>query len=160
MALTSQITKHLEIPDEPGQRVTIRKLSHHQLMMAHNAKISEAAEQMRLFQGLELPTPNEDAPDDTPEQRIEKAEARRKAKAEAELPASKYQRTAVLKYGLIDWTYQAAIDTGVEELDEDTAAWLFDEIISFSIRSADEKKASANGSRPITGPAAPIGQSN
>lgn len=141
MALTSKITKTLNIPGEDGQTVTIKKLSHHEVSMAKDARIDALAAKMRAFEGVTLPTPDAGA-------------------AKTIDPKEELDRMTVLRYGVTAWTYDVAPSEGVVDLDEDTAAWLFDEIAAFSLRSADEGKASANDSPLTTGQAEGVGQSN
>jgi hypothetical protein len=154
MALTSKITNTLAIPNEPGQTVTIRKLSHHQLMMALDSHEDVRIAKMTKFGESVKYLPDISNPDD-----------KAKAEQEAAKPENRYDRLTVLRYGVVQWTYELPPEQngeplGVAELDEETATWLFDEIIAFSVRSKDEGKASASGSPPATDPAEGAGQLN
>lgn len=130
MALTSKLTKTLDVPHEAGTTITIRKMSHYMLMMAADAKVEDAAKKMRLFDGVTLPEPSD-------EQRAQQADD----------PTARYDRLVVLQHGITAWSYDPPFTPdGATDLDEDTAEWAFKEIIAFSVRSADEGKASAGAS--------------
>lgn len=135
--LTSRVTKQITHPSEAGVEATIRKLSHHQLMMAADARMDSLGTKAAKFAGVTFPEPS-------PE---EKAQQKR----DGEKPENKYDRLSVLRSGITSWTYDVPVEGGVEDLDELTAEWLFGEIIAFSLRSADEVKASASDSPPTTG---------
>jgi len=135
--ITSKMTDTIEHPDEPGISFTIRKLSHHQLAMAEDARIESVAKRAKAFSGIDLPEGDD--------------EMKARAKAEAELPENKYDRTTVLRYGITEWTYSDELnEANVRELDESTAKWLFAVIVNFSTRSRDEGEASGSNSMPTT----------
>lgn len=130
--LTSKHTDERSFPDGSGT-VTIRKLSHYQLMMSEDATIDDALDKMRRVGDVKLPEADADT------------KARREA--EAQKPENKYNRAKILEYGIVAWSYGEPLDEEHRrDLDEPSAAWLFDEILAFSIRAADEVKASANAS--------------
>lgn len=156
--ITSRITQTLDIPNEPGQTATVRKLSHHQLMIAEDTRTGAVIEKASKLSGVEFADPNKDAPNDTAEERERKRLAREEAKREAEAPSNKYDRMTVLRYGVTAWTYPDGLPDGVEELDKPVAEWLFDEILAFSLRSAAEGKAFASGSLPSSELAEAVGQ--
>jgi hypothetical protein len=137
--LTSKITKTLTVPDETGS-ITIRKLSHHQLMQAIDAKRDAALAMMRKLEGVTLPQTD--------------------GTVDADAPENKYDRMTVLRHGVTAWSYDIPPEQGVEDLDEESAIWLFSEIIAFSVRSAADVKASANGSQPTSDRAEAVGLSN
>jgi hypothetical protein len=141
--LTSKITKVIDHPDEPGVTFTLRKMSHHQLSMAADAKRDAALKLMKSFEGVTLPEVKDDA------------------KQAADNPENKYDRETVLRYGVTDWTYDAECnDDNKRDLDEGTAAWLFAAIIVHSTRSADDVKASASDSPLTSEQAAAAGQAS
>lgn len=135
MAITSTITKTLKHPDEADVTITIRKLSHHQLMMAADARQDAVIEKFKRMGESVKFLPDRD-----------------EAGVIAEQPDNKYDRLTVLRCGITAWSYAPEVAAGVEELDEETAAWLFGEIIMFSIRSAEEGKASASASPHSSAP--------
>lgn len=137
--LTSKITDTIEIPHEPGNTVTIRKLSHHQLMMSVDATVDDALGQMKKLGDVKLPEPDE--------------ETKRKRAEAVEDPRNKYHRHKILEYGITAWAgpnYEGdAVTQGTrDDLDETTALFLFDAIIAFSVRKPDDVKTFANGSEP------------
>lgn len=142
MALTSKITTTINHPTELGVTFAIRKLSHHQLMMAEDARFEAVATKARALGDIKLP--EGDAV---------------KAAAEAAKPENKWHRLTVLKYGVTAWSYttEPPSEELLADLDEETAAFLFGEIIAFSLRSADEGKASAGASPPATDQGADAG---
>lgn len=125
MALTNELRKRLDIPHEDGQWVTVRKLSHYQISMAEDARFAAITAKLKALDGIKLP-------DGDPNATVKAAD--------------KYDRLTVLRSGVTEWSYGVPPAEGVAELDEDTAAWLFGEIIAFSIRSVAEGEASAVGS--------------
>jgi hypothetical protein len=137
--LTSQITKTIEHPDEEGVTFTLRKLSHHHLMMAVDGAGKRAADKLLSLgdSAKFLPKPTqEDLDDDS---------------AASENPEKKYDRETVLRYGVTAWSYEAPCDDeNKRDLDEATAAWLFGAIIAHSLRSADEGEASGSDSTATT----------
>lgn len=145
MALTSKITKTLTHPDEPDVTITIRKLSHYQLMMATDDREDRTVDKFKRLGESAAHLPDK---------------ATAEQKAELEKPENKYHRLTVLQHGVTAWSYDDNPKASVEDLDENTASWLFDEIIAFSIRSKDEGKASANGSATSTDQAEAVGLSN
>lgn len=146
--LTSSLTKTIEIPNEPGQTITIRKLSHYQLMMAVDAMEDRSLSRFGKIADVAQRLP-------------QSADERDRARAEAEKPENKYERATVLRAGITAWTYAEPVsETTIDDLDEETAAWAFGEIMALSVRSIDEKKASASVSPPSTDPAAGAGPSN
>jgi len=133
LAFTSAITTTLKIPHEPGVTVTIRKLSHHQLMMAADAKTDRVTDK-----AARLGSTIAHLPDPKPEDR---------ARQEAD-PSNKYDRMVVLKAGVTGWSYAEACDEGhLSDLDEETASWLFGELIGFSVRGQSEGEESAGASQ-------------
>lgn len=142
MALTRHLTKQIEIPHEAGQSITIRKLSHHQLMMAVDAVGDRAATKFAKLgeTAKHIPSPDDPAA----------------AKVEAEKPVNKYDRLTVLRYGITAWSYgEDPTEETISDLDEATAAWAFDEIIAFSVRGADEMGKSETDSPSTSNSASP-----
>ena len=130
--LTSRMTQTLDIPGEPGQTVTIRKLSFGAIDEAKDVFENRMLTKAKAVGGIEMP-------DLTAEQIA--------AAREASTPMSNLDRATVIKHGVIGWTYDApCIDANKADLDESTAEWLFDQIVAHSLRSADEGEASASGS--------------
>ena len=145
MALTSQITKQIKLPDGTAD-VTIRKLSHYQLMSAVDKSFEETAAKFRTLEGITLPEGS--------------AEERERQKAEAQRPRNKYNRAKVLEYGITSWTYPTLDEETRNDLDEESALFIFDAVIALSIREDDEKKESASNSPPISDQGPDDGRTN
>jgi len=136
--LTRDLTRTLDIPDEPGQQITVRKLSHYQLAMAEDARLDRVLAKAARIGSVAMPQ--------------QSAEEREQARLDAEKPENRYDRATVLRYGITAWTYAEPLTPeATEELDEASAAWAFAEIMAFSLRSDAERKASAGGSPPTSG---------
>ncbi len=130
MALTTNVTKSIELPHEPGQHVVIRMLSWRQLESARTARTMEAMESVKdmdqeFLQGMlkNLPdTPKED----------EEATTR-----------TPYNKRAMLRAGIVSWSYTEEVsEATIDDLDEPTADFLFSAIEKLSAVSVDEGKDS------------------
>lgn len=150
MAITSNITKTLQHPTEPGVTVTIRMLSHSHVERARRQymrNLTEMADLLQAYRSAGLAQLSD--------------EQRAAAEAEASRPGALLDRATVIECGVVQWSYEIAPqDGGVAELDEDTAQWLFDEIVQLSFRPAAEKKASSERSQHISGQGMEDGPSN
>ncbi len=134
--LTSQLTKTIEIPNEPGVTVTIRKLSHGQMQEARVARQAALAPMISALGDFKLP---------------DNIEELQEAIAETKTPARQYDRATVLRRGVTAWSYDyPKSDENVDGQDEAWAEFVFDEIMAFSLRSAEEGEASAVGSQSST----------
>lgn len=138
---TNKITTTLDVPNEAGATITIRRLSHHQLMMAIDRRQDAAIDKLnKIADPSKLPKGDNEA---------------------AEEPRQRYDRMAILRAGVVDWSYAEDVtDEALEDQDEAWASWAFDEIIAFSIRSAEEKKDSDSDSPRILDLAAADGRTN
>ena len=134
----SKITRTIEVPGEPRQSVTFRALSHYQLMMAMDAR------ETAMLRKLEAMG---DAASKLPQQT---GEDREQAKAAAEEPTNKYDRSVVLRAGIAAWTAGEVTAEAIDDLTEDVAAWAFGEIIGMSVRPEAERKNSAGVSQPTS----------
>lgn len=124
-------TKEIEVPCEPGLRITIRKLSYWQVKEAQRARLSEVmamAREVRDFQDL-IATAN-------PEM-VEAARARSDAN-----PADSFDMQKTLHFGIVAWSYPEDVKASTIDdlLAPDAAEFIFREIIAFSTRPVDEKK--------------------
>lgn len=135
------VTKEIEVPSEPGLRVTIRKLSYWQVKQAKDARFAEvrglakdAAGFREMFGSL------------NPEV-VEAARAR----AEDD-PSQSYDVQATLHAGIVAWSYPE--DPKASNIDDllapEPADFIFREIIAFTERSADEKKGSVPSSVAVS----------
>ena len=126
MAVLLDITKIVPITHEPGQTLTIKRLSPKQLKAASDAASVEALLSFLRFGGGEMLEALAKM-DSDPEAR--KA-AQAAAKAEALLdPSSGYDHDALIKDGLLGWSYAAEFTPDhVERLDPVTKAFAAKEI--------------------------------
>lgn len=130
---TSRATKTIEIPGEPGVTVTIRKLSHHQLMMATDDNVDRVIDKFKKMGESVAHLP--DRGDDS----------------EAQLPTNKYNHATVLRCGVTGWSYpDECNEANILDQDEAWADFVFDEILALSLRSKDEGEASGSDSPPTS----------
>lgn len=123
--LTSKVTTQLTHPSEAGVTFTIRKLSFAAAQEAEDAKRDAAIRMFTAISDIADKLPSSD-----------------EAAAAANQPENKYDRMVVLRCGLTAWSYQEELTPdNIADLDEETALWLFGEIIRHSFRSADEGEA-------------------
>ena len=141
--LTSGITETLDTPHEPGQTITIRKLSWKQLNKARKARRkgvfsdvkdmgSEvlAALPSRCAKGCGDEKHKGACP--TVEDRVDPA---------ATDPTDEYDQDTLLHVGITAWSYEEnATEANVDMLDEPTAKWVFAEVVRFNTRPTEEKK--------------------
>lgn len=121
MALTKDLTKTIEIPHEAGQSITIRKLSHRQLGDARAEKVRSSVRLVSEMGNVRDMLPQGDPGSVTT------------------TPADELDRATVLRAAITGWSYGAACTPeNIDELDEETAAWAFGEILAFSLRTAPE----------------------
>ena len=135
------ITKEIEVPSEPGLRVTIRRLSYWQVKQAKSARLNEVlAMSGQAAQFRDMVTA----------MNPEVIEAARTTVAED--PTQGYDVQTSLHAGIVAWSYPedpkaSNIDDllGVEEAD-----FIFREIVALTERSADEKKGWLPSCEPIS----------
>ena len=119
--LVRSVTKRLEIPHEPGEHMTLRRLSWSQLDQAR-----EAATMASLARAAKM----------GPEMIVA---LRQSTDGEAS-EGSQYDKATVLSYGISGWSYDAeATAANINLLDEQTADWAFMEILK--LNGDDEKNA-------------------
>ena len=133
------ITKEIEVPSEPGLRVTIRKLSYWQVKQAKAARLNEVlAMSGQAAQFRDMVTAI------NPEI-IEVART-----ALTENASQGYDMQKTLHAGIVAWSYPE--DPKPSNIDDllapEPAEFIFREIVAFTERSADEKKDSAPSSEP------------
>lgn len=142
LALSSRLTTTLPIPGEDGQSVTIRKLSKRASDEAQEAKLRYFATVKDLASAVSTAPPDP-------------------AQAAAVLAANPYvmyDQPTVLRHCVTAWTYSAApTPDEIDDLDVDTATWLFNECMKFSVRGPEEGEGSGptSGSPSATGEVGP-----
>jgi len=114
----------VDIPHEPGEWMELKKLSWRQLALAADIQTDETIGRLKKM-GSDL----------------FKSLSNEKAKQDADLKLQ-YDRGFVLEAGISRWSYDAEVTKeSIETLDEKTAKWAFEEILSLNEPlSADERK--------------------
>lgn len=131
MAIVSNVTRRAEIPHEPGEWVEIRRLSWRQLEKASDLQTNASLARMRALGGDLL------------------GALRSSSSQQQADPAASYDRAFVLNAGIVRWSYDVPVSPeSIDLLDEETAAWVFREILALhKPRTEEEQK---NGSSPST----------
>jgi hypothetical protein len=124
MALVNDKTRKVDIPHEPGEWMELKKLSWRQLALAADIQTDETIGRLKKMGGD-----------------LFKSLSNEKAKQDAD-PKLQYDRGFVLEAGISRWSYDAEVTKeSIETLDEKTAKWAFEEILSLNEPlSADERK--------------------
>ena len=120
----SDVTKEIITPSEPSYTVTIRRLSGRKLQRAHMATMREAGAVVADVGGKEV--------FDTLKA-MGGEESARKRSAE-EVPADRrFDRTQVLRDGIVSWSAERQVDkAAIDDLEQETADMLFREILTLS----------------------------
>lgn len=121
MALVRNITKSVDIPGETGEAATIRKLNHKILKTAAKARQSEGVGFMREVGGELLK-----ALKDEDEDKLKKIQDKQESNV------NNYDRDILLKEGIVAWTYEGKLPQDTDDLDENTAKFLAEQILEFS----------------------------
>ncbi len=124
MGIVTGISQHVDIPHEPGESMELRKLTWRQLDAASDAASGAALKRLKGY-GPEVI------------QALRSLGNEQQKKPEAE-----YDRRAVLCAGIAAWSYDVPVTPeNIDLLDEATAKWAFDEILSANKpRSEQEQK--------------------
>ena len=131
MGLVTGVTKQVEIPHEPNEWMVLRKLSWKQLEAASDVKTAAQLEQMKRLGGDLISA-------------MQKAAGDRQ-----QAPGDAYDRAVVLAGGIVQWSYEPAVSgETIYQLDEETAAWAFREILGLNAPRTDDERL--NGSSPST----------
>jgi hypothetical protein len=123
--LVNKITKKVDIPHEEGEWIELKKLSWKQLEQASDASTNALMERMKKMGGDILSALRDAAPQ---EQNPEEA---------------KYDISTVLKFGIVRWSYDAAVKDNIDLLDDETAQWAFKEILNMNKPRTDEEEKNA-----------------
>ena len=133
------ITKKLDHPHEPGEWVTIRKVSSGYLDQAREAFARRSSRQIKEMGGLaSLPSftrcpkcggQQEEGHECNPLDVFAKEE---RAKGPSAVDATTLDRKVMLNAAIASWSSKQEVnEESVADLDEFTADWLFREIVSF-----------------------------
>ena len=137
MALTTKLTPdRVEVPHEPGEWMEITTVSWSGLKIASRKNMAEV---MKPF--LDLP----------PEVLERLVGGAGGARASQEDSTDDYDKATILEKGIVAWSYDADVTPhNIAALDEETAEWAFQLIISRNVRTKAEGEASGPGSSPTT----------
>jgi hypothetical protein len=109
----------MDIPHEPGQRMTFRPLSGSELDEAERAATKRILD---MAQGLDLSKL-------ATSQDVSDRDTRR----------TKYDAEILIKYGVVAWSYQAECDEANKgQLDARTRDWARDRILDMNVRTEEE----------------------
>lgn len=126
MALVTNITKRVDIPHEEGEWMEFKKLSWRQLETASEVSTNALFDRMKKLGGDLLAA-------------LRDLDAKQEQSSQA-----KYDRATVLRAGIANWSYDAKVNPDtVESLDEETAVWAFNEILSLNKPRPEEERKNA-----------------
>lgn len=134
MALVSGIKKRVDFPHEPGQWAEIRKLSW-RLLDAAREKKSKAV--IRDFA---------EYPPELLQSRINDAGGEQAIRDREKDPLAEYDHDYLLEKALEAWSYDAPVSE-YGDLDEDTKAFLIEQIVAFNAKQRTEAER-RDGSQP------------
>jgi len=130
MALVTNLTHLVEIPHEPGQTLTVRRLSWRELEEAKAARGRKAIASFKDL-GPELMEQLRRADRPEPEQ----------SNGASQRSAEDYDRGVLLRAGIVEWSYDAPVnEETVEQLDEETAAFAAEAILGLHERTEADRK--------------------
>lgn len=122
---TSLVTKVLEVPGEPGQTITIRKLAPKHLEAAQKAQQRAVSADLVEMGGATFIQELAAA--------IGTDATKTVAQATQRDPVLLFHVPTLIVHGVSAWTYNVAADLAhVEDLDSETQAWLATEILRLS----------------------------
>jgi len=122
MALVTDTVRRIQIPHEEGEWMEIKRLSWRQLEMAAEIQSDSMLKKLKAMGGD-----------------LVKA-LQQAGKQQEQDPATKYDRGAVLKSGIVRWSYDADIEENIDALDEETADWAFQEILNLNQPRTEEER--------------------
>ena len=145
MGLVRGQTKRVDIPDEPGEWVEIKKLPWGLLDGAREARTKAVIESAKLWgtdmmaainSGARKPPEDSRPPahPDAPHQEVNSGIDQAAVRAARADRYNEYDQKFLLLHAVQAWSYDAPLPEGVTELDYDTAAWLKREIVDFNNR--------------------------
>lgn len=112
MIVTGQ-TWESDIPHEPGEKITFRRLSWKEWAKAIEVRQTAELENLSRISG-DMLTALKDVP------RVENVSIE-----------SKYDKGTVLKAGIVNWTYAGKVNPeNIDALDEVTADWAFEQVVA------------------------------
>lgn len=142
--LTSGITDTLEIPHEPGETITIRKLAWKALDAAKKARRKDTFSDVKEMGAdvlAALPSRcSKGCGEEKHKGKCPPVEDRVDTDA-AKDPTGEYDQDMILHSGITDWSYDKACNAAnIDDLDEPTAKWAFEEIIKFNTAPTEDEQ--------------------
>ncbi len=123
MAIVTKVVKKLDIPHEDGEHMELRRLSWRQLEQAQEVATEELYERIKKM-GPEVI-----------------ASFQKSGNQQQQEAVPNYDRSTVLKLGIAGWSYDAEVTPeNIDCLDEQTAAWAYDEIMAMSKPRPEEER--------------------
>lgn len=128
MALIKDVTQEVEIPHEPGESMTFRKLSWRELEQAAEEQQAKSLKRMKEMGGDVLQAITQSSTDTSSQEGG---------------PENQYDKKTVLVKGIRAWSYQEKVTPdNIDMLDRQTADWAFSQIIGMN---AEGEEAGKNG---------------
>ncbi len=129
MAIVSNTARRVEIPHEPGEWIEIKKLSWRQLELAQEEASNKLLARMKQMGGDLVTALRQLGEEEKDKDRD---------------PIQKYDLWVVLRGAIVKWSYEEELnDENVEALDEQTAQWVFREILSLNEPRTEEETKNA-----------------
>jgi hypothetical protein len=126
VAIVTNITKRVEIPHEEGEFMEFKKLSWKQLESASEISSDALMVKIKNMGGDIVKALRET----TQEQKAD--------------PKQGYDRESILRKGIVKWSYDAPVTPdNISDLDEETAAWAFKEILDMNLPRSEEEVKNA-----------------
>lgn len=121
--LITDVAKRVDIPHELGEWMELKRLSWRQLEVAAEVGSDEALKRIKKLGGDML-------------------SALQKFGGQQERdPSTRYDRGTVLQAGIVRWSYDAEVNKkSIDSLDEETAEWAFQEILSLNKPRTEEER--------------------
>lgn len=145
--LTYRSTQKVNIPHEEGEWVELKPLSWKDLDRARAERLRTVMDSVRAAGDMmaSLTSMARNGTDDTPT---------------PDDPVAAYDLGALLKAGILAWSYDAVVDQeNIDSLDEDTARWIARQLVGGNKTEQDRKNgfststshSSAKGTNPKSG---------
>ena len=136
MAVLLDLSKIVPIPHEPGQTLTIRRISKRQLKAAGEEATVQAIQRFKAFGGGEML--------EAFGKMVDPAKREEAKKAEALDPASGLDVDTLIKAGLTGWSYNVTFTPEhVEQLDDETEAFAAKQIAMLAKGWIEEARGNA-----------------
>ena len=141
--LTIGITKELEIPHEPGETITIRKLSWKQLANARKERQEAVFATVKAMGGEVLSALPSRCSKGCGEEKHQGAcpPPEERADPSGVDPTNEYDHGTLLQTGIVSWSYEKPANVGnIDDLDEVTAKWAVAEIVAYNTAPSEGER--------------------